>query len=234
MKGIPQELKYNAAIGVTREESSMNHQMGGMQEMHLAKVLDNQDPDTRGRIQVQLQSTGMELWAACLTNSAGQGYGMSCLPKVEEIVVVAFISPEVAIVMGAIWSGSGGHPGDAQEVEDKYSLISPQGTKVTLDDGEGPKFKVETSSGNHLTITEEAGGEIVIEKGGESITLSSSGVSIVSSAKVEIQASQVNVSAGMVQVDAGMSSFSGVVKCDTLIATSVISASYTPGAGNIW
>jgi hypothetical protein len=31
-----------------------------------------------------------------------------------------------------------------------------------------------------------------------------------------------------------MSKFSGVVKCDTLIANSVISASYTPGQGNIW
>ena len=35
-------------------------------------------------------------------------------------------------------------------------------------------------------------------------------------------------------VDTAMAKFSGVVKCETLIATSVISASYTPGAGNIW
>ncbi len=38
----------------------------------------------------------------------------------------------------------------------------------------------------------------------------------------------------MVKVDAAMSTFSGVVKCDTLISNSVVSASYTPGAGNIW
>ena len=41
-------------------------------------------------------------------------------------------------------------------------------------------------------------------------------------------------SAGMVNVEAGMSKFSGVVKCDTLIATTVVATSYTPGAGNIW
>jgi hypothetical protein len=34
-------------------------------------------------------------------------------------------------------------------------------------------------------------------------------------------------------VNAGMSKFSGVVQCDTLIANSVVSTSYTPGAGNI-
>ena len=38
----------------------------------------------------------------------------------------------------------------------------------------------------------------------------------------------------MVQVDAPMAQFSGVVKCETLIATTVVGTSYTPGAGNIW
>ena len=38
----------------------------------------------------------------------------------------------------------------------------------------------------------------------------------------------------MVTVDAGMAKFSGVVECDTLVANSVVAASYTPGAGNIW
>ncbi len=212
----------------------MNHPLGGLQDLHLARVVDNQDPDGRGRIRVEIQSLEMELWAACVTNSAGEGYGMSCLPKRDEMVVLAFISPEFAVILGAIWSGSSSHPTEAQEVEDNYSLVSPEGTKVTLNDSEGPMFTVETRSGHHLTITEEGDGEIKIEKGGESVTLSSSGVSIVSSAVVEVQASQVNVSASMVQVDAGMSQFSGVVKCDTLIATSVVSSSYTPGAGNVW
>ena len=40
--------------------------------------------------------------------------------------------------------------------------------------------------------------------------------------------------AGSVKVDAGMSTFSGVVKADTVIANSVVGTSYTPGAGNIW
>jgi hypothetical protein len=42
------------------------------------------------------------------------------------------------------------------------------------------------------------------------------------------------VSAQFVSVDAAIAKFSGVVKCDTLITNSVISSSYTPGAGNIW
>jgi hypothetical protein len=42
------------------------------------------------------------------------------------------------------------------------------------------------------------------------------------------------VSAAMVTVDAAMSKFSGVIQCDTLISSTVVSATYTPGAGNIW
>jgi hypothetical protein len=37
-----------------------------------------------------------------------------------------------------------------------------------------------------------------------------------------------------VNVSANMSKFSGVVQADTIITNSVVSASYTPGAGNIW
>jgi hypothetical protein len=64
--------------------------------------------------------------------------------------------------------------------------------------------------------------------------METAGVTVTASATVTVNASRVSVSAGLVQVDAGMSTFSGVVKADTVIANSVVSASYTPGAGNIW
>jgi hypothetical protein len=51
---------------------------------------------------------------------------------------------------------------------------------------------------------------------------------------VTVNASMLAISAGMVTVDAGMSKFSGVVQADTVISNSVVSASHTPGAGNIW
>ena len=52
--------------------------------------------------------------------------------------------------------------------------------------------------------------------------------------RIQANASQVDVTAGMVNVNAAMSKFSGVVQCDTLISTTVISSAYTPGAGNVW
>ena len=51
---------------------------------------------------------------------------------------------------------------------------------------------------------------------------------------MKVQAAKIDVSAGMVTVDAAMAKFSGVVKCEVLQSTSVVSTSYTPGAGNMW
>lgn len=210
------------------------HSLGSLQELHLATVVENDDPESRGRVKVRLHSTGVELWGATMTPSAGQGYGVSCLPRRGEQVVIGFLSPEQPLVLGALWSGSDSAPQDASPVEERYLVQTPGGIKLLLDDGQGPKVRIETPAGHHVTIDDQGAGTVTIEKGGDKIEMSSSGISITSSLEVKVEASQVSVSAGLVTVDAGMSQFSGVVQCDTLISNSVVSSSYTPGAGNIW
>ncbi|NTV10556.1 MAG: VgrG protein [Zoogloea sp.] len=209
------------------------HSLGPLQELHLGTVLDNADPDSRGRLRLRLHSTGMELWAAVMVPSAGSGYGVSLLPRIGEQVVVGFVGPDLPLVLGAVWSGAASQPGEAAPVDDRYYLRTPGGIEVLMDDT-APSVRITTPAGHHLTIDDSGGGSVTIEKGAEKIEMSSSGISITSSAQVKVEASQVSVSAGMVKVDAGMSKFSGVVQCDTLISNSVVSASYTPGAGNIW
>ncbi len=43
-----------------------------------------------------------------------------------------------------------------------------------------------------------------------------------------------DISAGAVKLNAGQVIATGLVKCDTLLANSVIASSYSPGAGNVW
>jgi len=74
----------------------------------------------------------------------------------------------------------------------------------------------------------------IVDSNGNSVKLEASGITINCSGRFSVTASTVEISAGMVKVDAGMSKFSGIVQADTVISNSVISASYTPGAGNIW
>jgi uncharacterized protein involved in type VI secretion and phage assembly len=210
------------------------HALGALHSLHLGEVVGNDDPDGRGRVKVRLQAAELEVWASVVAPSAGNDYGASFIPRVGEVVVLAFITPELPLVLGSIWSGGGSHPGEAQPAEERYAIKTPAGTVMEFDDSDGPKLEIRTPQGYRVTITDGNGGEIVMERGPQSVSMTASEISVRSSGQVNIDASMVNVSAGMVKVDAGMSKFSGVVQADTVISNSVISASYTPGAGNIW
>ncbi|MFL6539285.1 MAG: type IV secretion protein Rhs, partial [Chthoniobacterales bacterium] len=59
------------------------------------------------------------------------------------------------------------------------------------------------------------------------------GITIQAAAKVILKAAEIDLNASLLNVDAAVAKFSGVVQCDTLISNSVVSASYTPGAGNL-
>ena len=52
--------------------------------------------------------------------------------------------------------------------------------------------------------------------------------------KFKINASVVEINAGLLKANAALSKFSGVVKANTVNTNSVISKTYTPGAGNVW
>lgn len=210
-----------------------NHALGQLHSMQLAQVTDNADPDNRGRVKIRLQSAPMEMWASVVAPSAGQGYGASFIPRLDEIVVVAFLNQDTPLVLGSLWCGSGSRPEDADPQEQHYVIRTPGETVLEFDDND-PKVELRTRSGYHVTITESGGGEVKIERGTQSVTMTASDITVDSAGPVNINAATVNVSAAMVQVDAGMSRFSGVVQCDTIIATSVVGTTYTPGAGNIW
>lgn len=210
-----------------------NHALGQLHSMQLAQVTDNADPDNRGRVKIRLQSAPMEMWASVVAPSAGQGYGASFIPRLDEIVVIAFLNQDTPLVLGSLWCGSGSRPEDADPQEQHYVIRTPGETVLEFDDND-PKVELRTRSGYHVTITESGGGEVKIERGTQSVTMTASDITVDSAGPVNINAANVNVSAAMVQVDAGMSRFSGVVQCDTIIATSVVGTTYTPGAGNIW
>ena len=137
----------------------------------------------------------------------------------------------------ALWNGRDAPPQqmDGSAQNNLKVLRSRNGVKLTMDDSQGQEqFIVETPGGQKVTLKDGPGAIDIEDSNGNSVKLETSGITVNASAKVTVQASLVEVSASMVTVDAGMSKFSGVVKADTVICNSIISASYTPGAGNIW
>ena len=210
-----------------------------------ALVTDIKDPDGQGRVKVRLPwspdsgGDSLELWARLATMMGGANRGSWFVPEVKDEVLVAFEAGNVRrpYVVGALWNGSDAPPEtmDGAGKNDKKVLRSRNGVKVTLDDKDGQeKMILETPGGQKMTLQDGPGVIEITDSNGNSIKMEASGITITGAAKVTINAGQVEVSAGMVTVNAGMSKFSGVVQCDTLIATSVVGASYTPGAGNIW
>lgn len=211
-----------------------HHSPGSMNSLQLGRVTDNNDPDNRGRIKVRMLATPMELWASVVAPSAGHNYGASFVPRLEEIVVIAFVTPELPLVLGSVWSGGGSRPEEADPQQDHYVIRTKDATVLDFTDGGTPKVKLTTRSGYHITIDEGSGGEISVVRGEQSVKLGPSGIDVRTSGSVNVDASTVTVNAATVTVNASMSRFSGVVQADTVIATSVVGTTYTPGAGNIW
>jgi type 1 fimbria pilin len=124
---------------------------------------------------------------------------------------------------------------DGAGKNDIKKLRSRNGVQITLDDTDGQeKMILETPGGQKITLQDGPGSIDLEDSNGNSIKMEAAGITVTASAKVTVNASTAEISAGMLTVNAGMSTFSGVVQADTVITNSIISASYTPGAGNIW
>lgn len=212
---------------------------------YLAQVTDLNDPDAIGRVQVRLLSfdgvAGQDgpLWARIALPFAGASRGAYFMPDLGDEVLVSFVNgdPRYPVIIGGLWHGQAAPPESMDGASKNYLKVirSRNGVKVTLDDHDGQeKMVLETPGGQKITLQDGPGAIEIVDANGNSVKLESAGITVQASAKVTVQAASVDVSAGMVKVDAGMSKFSGVVQCDTLIATTVVASTYTPGAGNIW
>jgi len=210
-----------------------------------AIVTDIKDPDNQGRVKVTLpwspdaKGERYEGWARVATMMGGKNRGSWFVPDVDDEVLVAFEhgDPRRPYVLGGLWNGRDSSPESMDGAGKNYLKVlrSRNGVKVTLDDHDGQeKLVLETPGGQKVTLKDGPGALTIEDSNGNSVKLEVAGVTVTASAKVTVNASQVAVSAGMVTVDAGMSRFSGVVQADTVICNSIVAASYTPRAGNIW
>lgn len=215
----------------------------GWMGVYAALVTDVRDPEGLGRVHVRLPwapdgAAEHGAWARIATLMAGPHRGTWCVPDVGTEVLVAFEGGDPArpCVMGALWSAAAPPPVamDAAGGNHLTTLRSRSGLSLTLDDQPGAeRIAVETPGGQRLVLAEAAGRVEIADANGNTVVLDAGGVTVRSAARVSVEASTAVVSASVVTVNAGMAKFSGVVQVDTLIANSVISASYTPGAGNI-
>ena len=217
------------------------------QDLQLARVTSVNDPDNLNRIEIQLLShSGSprqegKLWARVATPFAGANKGAFFLPDVGDEVVVSFVNGDnrYPVILGSLWNGADPAPetlGGSGDAVDRWTIKGKAGTRIAIVE-ESPgnaQIAFKTPGGTRGELTDAGGGKIEFKTAGTTVTIDTRGVTVDTPLNVKVQATLVNVSASMVTVDSPMSKFSGVVQADTVITNSVISASYTPGAGNIW
>jgi uncharacterized protein involved in type VI secretion and phage assembly len=135
------------------------------------------------------------------------------LPPVGADVWVEFENgdPGQPIWTGFLWDSSEAPPPTAGDVV----LRTRGGHRLVLSD-----------SGNEVTLSHSGGSTVKLDATGE--------IELSASSTIRLTGSKVEVRAGSIELEAGMAETRGVLKCDTLVANSVVASSYTPGAGNIW
>jgi uncharacterized protein involved in type VI secretion and phage assembly len=211
--------------------------------VQIGEVVSIRDEKRMGRVKVQLLAADADneaaLWARVAVPFAGGDRGAFLIPDVGDEVLVAFIAgdPRHPVVIGSLWNGAQSPPESVPgDRVDRWSFTGKNGTRIAIvEEGTGREaISFETPSGVSGTLTDEGGGKIEFAAAGNTVTMDSAGTTIDAPAGVTVSASKVEITAGQVTVKAALADFSGVVSCATLKTSSVISPSYTPGAGNVW
>ena len=127
--------------------------------------------------------------------------------------------------------------GGSGDSVDRWTFTGKAGTKVAIiEDSTGPTIQFTTPAGLSGKMTDSDGSIEFHDANETSVKIDSSGVTInAPTAQVQVTAaSGLTMTAPSVSVNTAMATFSGVVQCQVIQATSVVGTTYTPGAGNVW
>ncbi|MDB0601957.1 phage baseplate assembly protein V [Tenacibaculum maritimum] len=156
-------------------------------ETQMATVIDNEDPDGKGRVQVRMHWQTGEMktwWVRVLTPDGGKSdkvsmnRGFVFIPEVNDQVLVSFRynDPNRPFILGSLYNGRTGVGGDK---ENKIkSITTRSGSTVTFDDNEG--------KGN-ITVSDPSGNAVVLNGDG-TITISAP-------EKIDIISKEINLTA---------------------------------------
>lgn len=152
------------------------------------------DPEGEGRIKVRLPIINPDsegIWARLACLDAGDGRGTFFRPEIGDEVITAFINddPRDAIVLGMLHSSAKPSPETISNDNHKKGYLSREKLKLEFDD-EKKAITIETPGGNSFVLDDDTGGISIQDQNGNKIVMDSSGITIESSAELNIKASQ--------------------------------------------
>ncbi len=208
--------------------------------LELGEVTSVADPSSLNRVQVRFLSRGPEggslAWALVAAGFAGDRNGAFLIPDVGTRVVLSCLNgdPRYPVVLGAVWDGSTESPETLEgDAVDRWSFTGKAGTRIAMIEESGnSQIVLETAGGNRIEINDN-GSSVTITQGGNEVKLDSGGIKLQSASAVEIEASTFRLTAASANFDTPLANFSALVMCQLLQTNTVVSATYTPGAGNM-
>jgi uncharacterized protein involved in type VI secretion and phage assembly len=194
------------------------------------------DEQNLGRVEVKFPwitadgERDVRTWARLCSPYADDNQGLQVMPAVDSEVIVAFGAGlfEWAYIVGAVWNGKETTAATPEQANNIRLIRTRADSRLEFDDTAGAAKVSLTMASGHKVVLDDAAQEILVQHaGGCSIRLTP--------LSIEINANlSLDVTAPMVNVDAAVSTFSGIVKADTVIADSfVLSPGYSPGVGNL-
>jgi uncharacterized protein involved in type VI secretion and phage assembly len=193
-----------------------------------AVVVDNQDPQKRGRLKLRVPSVLADQetdWALpCMPFGGGAAYGWFAIPEVDAQVWVEFEEGDITkpIWVGTFWQQADQVPEPAQLDEPTTRLFqTPAGHLLQFDDEDGkertllfhPKeaqleidekgtIVLTDGGGSTLTMDADAGEVVVEDSNGNTLTMGSSGTTVEDSNgnKIEMAASGITLEGQQVVV----------------------------------
>lgn len=166
----------------------------------LATVLSNEDPNQKGRVQVQFQWQANEMktsWLRVMSPDAGssesnsQNRGHVFVPEVGDQVMIGFRynDPNRPFVMGSLFNGTTAAGGlDGNKIK---SIITRSGSSISFDDDEGSILIKDAD--NNVMHYDGKGGVVVSANKTVSLITGSSSLTMTSDGNIDISGNNITI-----------------------------------------
>ncbi|MEN8228462.1 MAG: type VI secretion system tip protein VgrG [Bacteroidota bacterium] len=151
------------------------------------------DPLSEVRIRVKIPSIKLDgegVWARISTLDAGSSRGSYFLPEIDDEVLVGFLNddPRYPVVLGMLHSSAHAPPEEASDDNHIRGFYSREGMRIRFDD-ESTILTIDTPGGHEFILDDDAGEVKITDSNDNSITMSSSGITLESASDLILNAS---------------------------------------------
>lgn len=180
----------------------------GLQIGLVTQIEDDPDGDDRILVRLPVVDSGEQgVWARLATVGSGDSRGFVFRPEIGDEVVVGFIhdDPNQPVILGSV--NSSAHPSPITPSDDNHEkgLITRGEIKFMIND-DHPSVLIEMPSGKKISVNDDDGEITISDDHGNTVLMSSDGISLESSADITVKASgDLNLEGSNVNIKANAS-----------------------------